>query len=59
MLFKIDVKEKKEHWSEKTHLLCKGKYHCMADLLLDWFGLSCFVELRLLTDLLVWIKLFC
>ena len=24
--------------SENTQLLCKGKYHCSADLLLDWFG---------------------
>ena len=23
--------------AENTHLLCKGKYHCMADLLFDWF----------------------
>ena len=33
------------HWhilyyanAENTHLLCKGKYQCMADLLFDWFG---------------------
>ena len=32
---------------EKTHLLCKGKYHCTADLLFDWFGFSCFVQLKL------------
>ena len=32
--------------SENTHLLRKGKYHCMADLF-DWFGFSCFVELKL------------
>ena len=32
---------------ENTHLLRKGKYHCMADLLFDWFGFSCFVELKL------------
>ena len=25
-------------YSENTHLLCKGKYHCMADLLFDWLG---------------------
>ena len=24
--------------SEITHLLRNGKYHCTADLLLDWFG---------------------
>ena len=28
------------------HLLCKGKYNCMADLLFDWLGFSCFVELK-------------
>ena len=32
---------------ENTHLLRKGKYHCTADLLFDWFGFSCFVELKL------------
>ena len=32
---------------ENTHLLCKGKYHCTADLLFDWFGFSCFVEFKL------------
>ena len=26
---------------ESTHLLYKGKYHCTADLLFDWLGLSC------------------
>ena len=41
-------------YAENTHLLCKGKYHCTADLLFDWFGFSCFVELKLWTDLLVW-----
>ena len=25
-------------WPVNTHLLCKGKYHCTADLLFDWFG---------------------
>ena len=29
--------------AENTHLLRKGKYHCTADLLFDWFGFSCFV----------------
>ena len=24
-------------WS-REHQLCKGKYHCLADLLFDWFG---------------------
>ena len=23
---------------ENTHLLCKGKYNCMADLMFHWFG---------------------
>ena len=32
---------------ENNHLLCKGKYHCSADLLFDWFGFSRFVELKL------------
>ena len=40
--------------AENTHLLCKRKYHCMDDLLFDWLGFSCFVELKLQTDLLVW-----
>ena len=26
--------------AENTHLLCKGKYHCMADLLFGWFGFN-------------------
>ena len=42
------------HMAENTHLLHKGKYHCTTDLLFDWFGFSCFVELKLQTDLLVW-----
>ena len=25
-------------YPENTHLLCKGKHHCTADLLFDWFG---------------------
>ena len=25
-------------YPENTHLLRKGKYHCMTDLLFDWFG---------------------
>ena len=24
--------------TDNTHLLHEGKYHCMADLLFDWFG---------------------
>ena len=35
------------HITENTHLLRKGKYHCTADFLFDWFGFSCFVELKL------------
>ena len=41
------------HWAENTHWLLKGKYHCTADLLFDWCRFSCFVELKLKTDLLV------
>ena len=32
---------------DNTHLLRKGKCRCTADLLFDWFGFSCFVELKL------------
>ena len=32
---------------ENTHLLCKGKYHCTADLQLDWLGFSCFAYVEL------------
>ena len=28
------------HWTENTHLLHKGKYHCLADLLFVWFGFN-------------------
>ena len=34
--------------AENTHLLCKGKYHYMADLF-DWFEFSSFVTLKLST----------
>ena len=47
-LIQIQVRAK----VEKTHLLCKGKYHRTADLLFDSFGFSCFVVLKL-SDLLV------
>ena len=31
--------------SENTHLLCKGKYHGMADLVLfDWFGFGLIIK---------------
>ena len=40
--------------AENTDSSCKGKYHCMADLLFDWFGFSCFSFLELDTDLQVW-----
>ena len=33
-------------YSENTRLLRKSIYHCTADLLFDWFGFSCFVELN-------------
>ena len=39
--------------TEDTHLLHKGKYYCMADLLFDWLGLSCFVYAELDRDLQV------
>ena len=26
--------------TENNHLLCKGKYHCMTDLLFEWFGFN-------------------
>ena len=26
--------------SDNTHLLSKGKYHCSADLMLDWSGFN-------------------
>ena len=28
--------------AENTHLLCKGNYQCMANLLFDWLGFSRF-----------------
>ena len=34
--------------AESTHLLCKGKYHCMADLLFYLFWLSCFTFVKLI-----------
>ena len=36
---KGDTSEKVK--SENAHLIPTGKYHCMADLLFDWFGFSC------------------
>ena len=39
---------------KNTHLLCKGKYHCMADLLFDLLVLSCFAYVELDRDLQVW-----
>ena len=26
--------------TENSHILCKGRYHCATDLLLDWFGFN-------------------
>ena len=40
--------------SENTHLLCKGKYNCTADLLFDWLWFSCFDYVKLDRDLPVW-----
>ena len=34
---------------EYTHLPHKGKYHCTADLLFDWFGFSGFVIFKSFT----------
>ena len=41
-------------WAESTTLLQKGKYHCMFDLLFDWFGFNCFPYVEIETYLLVW-----
>ena len=41
---------------DNTHLLRKGKYRCMADLLFDWLGLSCFASVVLDRDLQVWLN---
>ena len=38
---------------EKAHSLHKGKYHCTADLLFDWFRFSCFAYVYATADLLV------
>ena len=35
------------------HLLCTGKCHCTADLLVYLFGVSCFAYCELATDLLI------
>ena len=35
---------------ENTRLLCKGKYHCMADFLFHLLGFSCFAYAKLYTD---------
>ena len=40
--------------AENIHLLCKGKYHCMTDLLFDWLGFSYFAYVDLDRDLQVW-----
>ena len=39
---------------ENTHLLCKGKSHCMAELLFDQLRFSCFACVELDRDLQVW-----
>ena len=43
-------------WPENTHLLRKGKYHSMADLLFDWLGFSCFACIELDRYLQVWLN---
>ena len=40
---------------ENSHLLCKGKYQCTADLFV-LFGFSCFALAELVTYLLVWLN---
>ena len=45
---------KKKKKKKNTHLLCKGKYHCMADLLFDLLVLSWFAYVALDRDLQVW-----
>ena len=35
--------------TENTHLLRKGKYHCTADLLFDWFGFSKLIKIYVRT----------
>ena len=34
------AREKLRERADNTHLLWKGKYHCSADLLFEWFGLN-------------------
>ena len=46
--------QKKAVQPENTHLLSKWKYHCMADLLFDRIGFSCFAYIELDRDLQVW-----
>ena len=41
---------------ENTHLLFKGKYHCMDNLLFVLFGFSCFAHDESVTYLLVWLN---
>ena len=36
--------------SDNTYLPCNGKYHCMADILFDWLGFSCFASVELDID---------
>ena len=33
-------------YPENTYLLSKGKYHCMAGIQFDWFGLGCFATYK-------------
>ena len=44
------------HLAENIHLLRKGKYHSIADLLFVLFGLSYFVYAELTTHFLVWLN---
>ena len=42
--------------SDNTHLPRKGKYHCIADLLFDWLGFSCFAYVEFDTDIQIWLN---
>ena len=41
---------------DNTHLLRKGKHHCMADLLFNWLGFSCFACVELDRYLQLWLN---
>ena len=41
---------------DNTHLIRKGKHHCMANLLFNWIGFSCFACVELDRDLQLWLN---